>query len=123
MLLRWSTNLWAWQWRWMLPLSAALELGGFVIFFLTVRRHPSAPSTTTGAPESRVWMGLVIAGTIGFLLSLMANAVVAVQAAVAGAGPAIPHIEIQRLLALFTWAFPVVTIWGFSFVTIRWSLG
>jgi len=26
-----------------LPLSAALELGGFVIFFLTVRRHQSAP--------------------------------------------------------------------------------
>jgi hypothetical protein len=117
-LLRWSTNLWAWQWRWMLPLSAALELGGFVLFFLTVRRHRSAPSTTTGgATESRVWMGLVIAGTVGFLLSLMANAVAAVQAAVAGAGPAIPHIQNQRLLALLTWAFPVVTIWGFS---ARW---
>ena len=117
-LLRWSTNLWAWQWRWMLPLSAALELGGFLIFFLTVRRHRASPSpATAGATESRVWMGLVIAGTIGFLLSLSANAAVAVQAAVAGTGPAIPHIQNQRLLALFTWAFPVVTIWGFS---ARW---
>jgi hypothetical protein len=33
------------------------------------------------------------------------------------AGPAIPHTQNQALLALFTWAFPVVTIWGFS---ARW---
>src|SRR5690349_18864217 len=32
-LLRWATNIWAWQWRWMLPLSAVLELAGFVPFF------------------------------------------------------------------------------------------
>jgi hypothetical protein len=62
-------------------------------------------------------MGLVIAGTVGFLLSLLANALVAVQAAIDGAGPAITHVQNQRLLALFTWAFPVVTIWGFS---ARW---
>jgi hypothetical protein len=117
-LLRWSTNLWAWQWRWTLPLSALLELAGFIIFFLTVSRHRAPPATNTAAQaESRVWMGLVIAGTIGFLVSLSANAVVAAQAALHGAGPAIPHVENQRLLALFTWTFPVVTIWGFS---ARW---
>ena len=118
-LLRWSTNVWAWHWRWMLPLSSLIELGAFVLFFVTVRQHRAAPATTNSAEaaESRVWMGLVIAGTIGFLLSLSANAVVAIQAAVLGAGPAIPHIQNQRLLALFTWAFPVVTIWGFS---ARW---
>jgi len=33
------------------------------------------------------------------------------------ASPAIAHIANQRLLVLFTWAFPVVTIWGFS---ARW---
>jgi hypothetical protein len=99
-------------------LSALLELAGFAIFFLTVRRHRAGPSTG-GAPaaESRVWMALVVAGSIGFLLSLSANVFVAVQAAIHGEGPAIPHVENQRLLALFTWAFPVVTIWGFS---ARW---
>jgi hypothetical protein len=117
-LLRWSTNLWVWQWRWMLPLSALLELGGFMLFFLTVRQHRTRPATNVpGASEPRVWMGLVIAGTIGFLLSLSANAAVAIQAAVAGVDPAVPHVLNQRLLALYTWAFPVVTIWGFS---ARW---
>jgi hypothetical protein len=102
----------------MLPLSALLELAGFAVFFLTVRRHRARPPAGTApAAESRVWMGLVMAGSIGFLLSLSANAFVAFQAVVQGNGPAIPHIANQRLLVLFTWAFPVVTIWGFS---ARW---
>ncbi|MCC6291545.1 MAG: NnrS family protein [Bryobacterales bacterium] len=116
--LRWATNLWEWQWRSLLPLSAVLELAGFLIFFLTVSRH-RAPKTApaSGTLESRVWMGAVIAGSLGFLLSLAANLFVTVQAAQHGSGPAIPHVVNQRLLALFTWAFPVVTIWGFS---ARW---
>jgi hypothetical protein len=102
----------------MLPLSAVLELAGFLVFFVTVRGHRvEQVSARPTVPGSRTWMGVVIAGTVGFLLSLSANLAVAVQAAVQGIGPAIPHIENQRLLALFTWAFPVVTIWGFS---ARW---
>jgi hypothetical protein len=117
-LLRWSTNVWMWHWRWMLPLSALLELAGFIVFFVTVRRHRAGPAASPAASaESRVWMGLVIAGTIGFLVSLTANAFVTAQTALYGGGPAIPHIQNQRLLALFTWAFPVMTIWGFS---ARW---
>ena len=117
-LLRWETNLWQWQWRWMLPLSATLELAGFILFFLTVRGHRSARTPgPAAASESRAWMALVIAGSIGFLLSLLANLVVTTQAALHGADPAISHVENQRLLAMFTWAFPVVTIWGFS---ARW---
>jgi uncharacterized protein involved in response to NO len=115
-LLRWIANLWQWQWRWMLPLSAMLELAGFLIFFITVRGHRGvrAPKTEAG---SQTWMALVLAGTLGFMLSLLANGVVASQLAMTAAGPAIPHAQDQRLLALFTWAFPVVTIWGFS---ARW---
>jgi hypothetical protein len=102
----------------MLPLSALLELAGFLIFFVTVRRHRATKAPIAGGvPESRTWMGVVIAGTLGFLLSLAANLAVVVEAAVRGSGPAIPHVATQRLLALFTWAFPVVTIWGFS---ARW---
>jgi len=114
-LLRWATNIWAWQWRWMLPLSAVLELAGFVLFFITVRGHRSEGGRK-GA-EAQVWMRIVIAGTIGFLLSLLANLATALQAAMYSASPAIAHIANQRLLVLFTWAFPVVTIWGFS---ARW---
>lgn len=117
-LLRWATNLWGWQWRWMLPFSALLELVGFLIFFVTVRRHRATKAPiAVGVTESRTWMCVVIAGTLGFLLSLAANLAVVVEAAVRGSGPAIPHVANQRLLALFTWAFPVVTIWGFS---ARW---
>jgi hypothetical protein len=116
--LRWMTNLWSWQWRWSLSTSAFLELAGFLIFFFTVRRHrvPGSPPPAS-RPDSTAWMRLVIAGTAGFLVSLLANLMVAAQAAIYGTGPAIPHVVNQRLLALFTWAFPVVTIWGFS---ARW---
>lgn len=117
-LLRWATSLWEWHWRWMLPLSALLELGGFLVFVLSVSGHRSGKAPAPEATqEPRTWMRLVIAGTGGFLLSLLANLAVSVQAAKNGSGPAIPHVENQRLLALFTWAFPVVTIWGFS---ARW---
>jgi hypothetical protein len=115
-LLRWTTNLWQWEWRWMLPASALLELAGFAIFFVTVRRHrgESVPPTR-GA--SLAWIRVVMAGTAGFLLSLLANLALAVHAAATSSGVAIPHVWDQRLLALYTWAFPVVTIWGFS---ARW---
>jgi hypothetical protein len=117
-LLRWATNLWAWQWRPMLPLSAILELAGFLVFAHSVAGHrPAKPPAPGSAPESRAWMRLVIAGTLGFLLSLLANLGVTAQAAIHGTDPAIPHDVNQRLLALFTWAFPVMTIWGFS---ARW---
>ena len=116
-LLRWAANLWQWHWRWMLPASAVLELIGFAIFFMTVSRHRSNLAPAHKTRVSRVWMGLVIAGSIGFLSSLATNLVVTAHVALYGANPAIPHAANQRLLALFTWAFPVVTIWGFS---ARW---
>jgi hypothetical protein len=113
--LRWATNISGWQWRWMLPLSAVLELAAFFIFFITVRGHRADSDRKSAGSE--VWMLIVVAGTIGFLSSLLANLATAVQAAISVSGPAIPHIENQRLLVLYTWAFPVVTIWGFS---ARW---
>ncbi len=116
--LRWATNLWMWEWRWMLPVSAVLELLAFLLFFLTVSGHRAEPkpgSPKAGGPP--VWMFAVIAGSLGFLASLSANLAVTIQAGVSGIGPAIPHGANERLLVLFTWAFPVVTIWGFS---ARW---
>jgi hypothetical protein len=113
--LRWTTNLWQWQWRWMLPLSAILELAGFLIFFATVRAHRGDRDRVPS--DSHIWMTVVVVGTVGFLLSLLFNLAAAVQAAMTAEGPATPHLVNQRLLAMYTWAFPVVTIWGFN---ARW---
>jgi hypothetical protein len=116
--LRWVTNLWQWRWRWTLPLSAILELGAFILFFVTVSGHRGEEKPGSGESlSSRAWMGIVIVGTLGFLASLLANLATGLQAALSSIGPAIPAGVDQRLLALFTWAFPVVTIWGFS---ARW---
>jgi heme/copper-type cytochrome/quinol oxidase subunit 1 len=35
--LRWTVNITAWEWRGLLPLSAAFELAGFLLFFFTER--------------------------------------------------------------------------------------
>ncbi|MCC6365289.1 MAG: NnrS family protein [Bryobacterales bacterium] len=116
--LRWATNLWRWHWRLTLPVSAILELAAFILFFLTVRGHRSEKGPGgAGVQISRTWIGIVVAGTLGFLLSLLANLAAALHSAFYGAGPAVAPGLDARLLALFTWAFPVVTIWGFS---ARW---
>ena len=116
--LRWATNLWMWEWRWLLPISAMLELLAFLVFFVTVSGHRAEPKGGTQKSSSPpVWMVAVIVGSLGFLASLSANLAVTLQAGVTGIGPAIPHGANERLLVLFTWAFPVVTIWGFS---ARW---
>jgi len=116
--LRWATNLWQRQWGWLLPVSAVVELSAFLLFFATVRGHRLAEGPAAqGAAGRPVWMIVVITGSIGFLASLAANLAVAIRSAVASGNPAIPHDVNQRMLVLFTWAFPVVTTWGFS---ARW---
>jgi hypothetical protein len=116
--LRWATNLWGWHWRIALPASAALEVAGFLLFFLTVRRHrATGPANRSEASGRPVWMLLVIAGSVGFLASLVANFAVALQSSLSGAGPAVASGLNPKLLVLFTCGFPVITIWGFS---ARW---
>jgi hypothetical protein len=115
--LRWYTNLWPLQWRWTLPVSALLELAGFLLFFFTVLRHRPAPVPEQLRTPRPVWMRVVISATLGFLVCLLVNLTVSCQLALSGSDPAVPHDLNQRLLALYTWAFPVLTIWGFS---ARW---
>ena len=68
--LRWVANVTAWEWRELLPLSALLELGGFLLFYLSVSRHRT--SSTSGATRKKeAWMTVVIASTIGFLVTLL----------------------------------------------------
>ncbi len=62
-------------------------------------------------------MLIVIASTIGFLITLLANLIVTANAALHGTSPAIPHALDQRLLILPTWGFLVPAVWGFN---ARW---
>ena len=119
LVLRWIANVNLWRWRLLLPLSAALELAAFLIFFLTVSGHKSRPPDAAGASGSarrgmETWMKLVIASTVGFLATLLMNLGSAVFLAWQGESPAIPHWFDQRYLVLATWGFPVLAVWGFN---------
>jgi len=117
--LRWLANVNLWHWRVLLPLSASSELAAFLVFFFTVSRHRATPSA--GAGEKRdgmqVWMRVVVASTIGFLLMLLVNLGAAIYLAAEGASPEFPHWFDQRFLVLATWGFPVLAVWGFN---ARW---
>ena len=116
---RWATGVYGWQWRVMLPLSVALELAGFLIFFLTVRQH-KARHAADGSEKPRrleVWMRLVIASTLAFLLSLLLNFGAALYVSLRGATPAMPPAIDERFLLLAAWGFLVVSVWGFN---ARW---
>jgi uncharacterized protein involved in response to NO len=114
--LRWAVNITAWAWRGLLPLSAAFEMSGFLLFFLTVVRHRPAPES--GPPRKKdVWMIVVIASTIAFLATLLTNFGAAIYISIDGASPALPFVFDQRLLVLPTWGFLVPTVWGFN---ARW---
>jgi hypothetical protein len=99
-----------------LPLSAALQLTAFAIFFATVSRHkPASPASKRKPIEP--WMKLVIASTALFLLALLVNQVETLILAMTGAHPEIPHWLDQRYLFLAGWGFPVLAVWGFN---ARW---
>ncbi|HEX5432375.1 MAG TPA: NnrS family protein, partial [Bryobacteraceae bacterium] len=111
--LRWIAGVSGWGWRFLLPLSSALEIAAFFLFFWTVSGHRAS-----GKPEKREpWMFVVIAATFGFLLSLALNAAAAWSAAIAGTGPALGHMVDQQLVELEVWGFLAITIWGFN---ARW---
>jgi hypothetical protein len=112
-LLRWFANVTLWHWRISLPLSAGFELAGFLIFFRTISSHKS------NGPRRRpaMWMVLVIASTVGFLLLLLFNAALTVYLALRAAAPEIPHGLDQRFLVLATWGVPIPAVWGFN---ARW---
>jgi uncharacterized protein involved in response to NO len=114
-LLRWFTNVTAWEWRAALPLSAILELAGFLTFFMTVSRHKPQPGTPRKAREP--WMLVVVSSTLGFLFALVLNAIVAFYLSWTADSPAIPAWIDQRLLPVPVWAFLVPGVWGFN---ARW---
>jgi uncharacterized protein involved in response to NO len=111
---RWFSNIYPWHWRIALPLSAALELAAFLIFFQAVASHrPSGGSAKPLEP----WIFVVIAATLGLLASLLLNLGASFQLALNADSPAFPHLFDQRYLIVSTWGFIVPMIWGFG---ARW---
>jgi len=109
--LRWLTSVYQWEWRAFLPLSAALELAAFAIFFRTVSGHRPQES---GKTKLEVWVFVVVAGSVGLLLTLLVNFGVTLFLAVRGTSAEIPPDFDQRFLVLQTWGFLVPFVWGFS---------
>jgi uncharacterized protein involved in response to NO len=112
-LARWVTNLYLWRWRVLLPLSAAMELAAFLIFFRTVSRHPSSGQSS----GKQAWIFLAIGASSGLLLALALNFGSTLWLSFTSDGPALPHGLDQRLLVLSTWGFLVPFIWAFN---ARW---
>jgi hypothetical protein len=113
-LLRWAINVHPWHWRALLPVSAALELVAFLVFFQAVLAHRSAGSP--GKPWE-AWIFMVIGATLGLLLTLGLNLGASIFLARRGSGPAFPPGFDQRFLVVSTWGFLVPMVWGFS---ARW---
>jgi hypothetical protein len=114
--LHWFSTVYAMHWRVLLPLSAALQLLAFVLFFKTVSSHrPEKDGETAGKLDR--WIFIVILGTVGLLLTLFVNLYGSVEAAIKGSTPAFGLALDQRLLVLMAWGFMVPFVWGFS---ARW---
>ncbi|HVO81541.1 MAG TPA: hypothetical protein VMT28_12470 [Terriglobales bacterium] len=107
--MRWVSNVYQWHWRWTLPLSGALELAAFLIFFAAVSGHRAKPSD-----QPQRWVLVVAAASLGLLLNLLLNLGAGLYLAVRGVTPAFPPEFDQRYLVLSTWGFLVPFVWGFS---------
>jgi hypothetical protein len=108
---RWLSNIYPWQWRILMPMSAALEVVAFLIFFQAVASHrPSHGARKPWEP----WIFVVIAATSGLLASLALNLGASIQVALHASSPAFPHEFDQRYLIVSTWGFLVPMVWGFS---------
>jgi uncharacterized protein involved in response to NO len=112
--LRWVAGMYQWHWRTLLPVSAVFELAAFLIFFRCVSGHRPEG---TGERKLDAWVLVVIAGSVGLLLALLANAGAALWLASTAASPELASEIDQRLLVLQTWGCLVPTVWGFS---ARW---
>ncbi|HEY6341900.1 MAG TPA: hypothetical protein VIY49_10445 [Bryobacteraceae bacterium] len=114
--LRWIANIAIWGWRALLPLSALLELAGFLLFFVTLAKH--RPASASGTRRKRdAWMIVVVGSTMAFLVTLLVNFGATIYVSLYGDSPAVDFRFDQRLLMLPTWGFLVPTVWGFN---ARW---
>ena len=109
--LRWLTCAYQWHWRVLLPLSATLEVVAFAVFLRTVSGHRPQDS---GKEKLDEWVFVVMAGSVGLLLTLLLNFGATLFLALRGTSPELAPDFNQRFLVLQTWGFLVVFVWGFS---------
>ena len=109
--LRWLTTVYQWHWRTLFPVSAAFEVVAFLIFFRAVSGHRPQDA---GKSKLEEWIFAVIAGAVGFLVSLLMNFGASLFLAWRGSSPELPHRFDQSLLVFETWGFLVPFVWGFS---------
>lgn len=109
--LRWLTSVYLWHWRALLPVSGALELAAFAIFLRSISGHRPQDR---GKGRLEEWVLVVVAGSVGFLTTLLVNFGVALFLSLRAASPSLPPEFDQRFLVLETWGFLVPFVWGFS---------
>ena len=108
---RWLMGVYQWHWRVMLPVSAALELIAFLIFFSSVSGHRPQES---GKESLEKWVLVVITASVGLLATLLVNLGACVYLSARGSSPDMPAAFEQQFLVLETWGFLVPFVWGFS---------
>jgi len=81
-----------------------MELAVFLIFFHAVSGHRPQDA---GKSKFEEWTFAVIAGAVGFFVSLLMNFGVALFRALRGSSPELPHRFDQSLLVFQTWGFLV----------------
>lgn len=116
--LRWASTVYLWKWRIALPVSAALELLAFLIFFRAVSRHEHNDGRSLDT-----WIKIVAGATTGLLATLVLNLGAAIYVVRTTAEPALPHALNQRFLLLAGWGFIVPFVWGFSMKWLPVFLG
>jgi uncharacterized protein involved in response to NO len=112
--LHWLAGVYEFHWRLLLPLSGFLMLGGFLLFFSTVRRHRPMRRDLPVIHKPQMWMRLVLHTTLVFLACLLLNAAGTVYAAAYDDSPVLSPAFDARLLLLSAWGFLVLSVWGFN---------
>jgi len=101
--LHWLSSVYQWQWRVLLPVSAVLELSAFLIFFRTVSGHRPQDSGRTKLDE---WVLVVIAGSVGLLLTLLVNFAASLILAFRAT-----HLNCQRISTSDFWSYRLGVSW------------
>ncbi len=109
--LRWLGSVYPWHWRILVPLSSVCEFVAFLVFFRVVSGHRADDSEKATLDE---WVLVVIAGSLGLLLTLLVNVGLAFYLSFQSTSPEVPANFDQRFLVLETWGCLVPFVWGFS---------
>ena len=95
-----------------MPLSAAMELVAFLLFFRAVSQHKAKRQGQ--AEVGTLDLGGGRPARIGLLLTLLMNLGACIWVSAGDTTPAFPEAFEQRFLMVATWGFMVPFVWGFN---------